>query len=72
MKNKTKLVIGIFLISGVILLGYMGTTNMNDGFPPEEDGDDPGNGKGPGLGSFVPPEPFEFILSIDLVLNSLI
>ena len=71
MKNKSKLIIGIFLISGVILLGYMGTTNMIDGSPPEQDGDDPGNSTGPGIYESAPSEPLDFISSIDLAANPL-
>jgi hypothetical protein len=71
MKNRTKLMIGIFLISGLVLLGYMGITNKTEGFPPEDDPDDPGNGTGPGLGSFEPPKDFDFIINLNLVVNSL-
>ncbi|NHJ48879.1 MAG: hypothetical protein FK733_13930 [Asgard group archaeon] len=73
MKNKSKLLLGIFLITGVIFLCYMGVTNIANGNPPEADGDDPGNSRGPGFDEALPPDGsyFEFDFLDFIELNSL-
>jgi len=72
LKNKTKLIIGIFLISGIMILGYMGTTNMVNGDEPiDDDPNDPGNARGPGIFDSLPTGPLEFANSPDAVLTSL-
>lgn len=73
MKNRTKLMIGIVLISGILILSYMGSTNMVSGEePPEQDPHDPGNARGPGIFASIPTGPIDFVSDINQILNPLI
>jgi len=72
MNNKTKLIIGLFLISGIILISYMGTNDMVNGEEPfEDDPDDPGNARGPGIFTSIPTGPIDFVSDINQILNPL-
>ena len=71
MKNRTKVMIGLFLITGIVVLSYMGASKMVIGEePPDDDPEDPGNARGPGLGS-IPPKPMEFVASVDIIIDAI-
>jgi hypothetical protein len=53
LKHKSKLILGIVLVAGIILLSYMSVTVTSEE-PPEQDDDDPGNGRGPGIWESLP------------------
>jgi hypothetical protein len=72
LKNKSKLIIGIFLITGLVFLCYLGVTNALGEEPPEQDDDDPGNGRGPGFWDSLPIDGTVITPSVEMALNSLI
>ena len=71
MNKKTKLIIGIVLISGIILITSLGVTNLVGEEPPEQEGDDPGNSKGPGIFTSLPTDEIEFAEGLNLDINTL-
>ena len=72
MNNRTKLMIGLFLITGILVISYLGVTNMVVGDePPEQDPHDPGNARGPGVFTSLPPKPIEFVADVDIVLDAI-
>ena len=73
MNNKTKLMIGIILITGIVVLSYMGATKMAAGEDPQDqEGDDPGNARGPGIFDSLPPKPIDFIADdIAIITNAI-
>jgi hypothetical protein len=72
MKNRTKIMIGIILITGIVVLSYMGATKMVSGDPPEQEGDDPGNARGPGIFDSLQPTPINFVANDIAIITSAI